>query len=273
MNKLSIEKRSKIIQLLVEGNSTRSCSRIMGVSKCTVTRLLVSVGKACIKFHDETVKNVPSKNIEADELWSYVHTKEKNIKEAEENKSKGDAWVWIGMDADTKLIVSWFVGHRDAETAKFFMQDLSARLKDRVQLTTDGFVAYPEAVRVNFDEVDYCQQDKQYGIGKNKEGKMDRRKRYLGSEKVVVSGNPNPKNITTNHIERQNLTIRMNNKRFARRTNAFSKKIDNHCCSLGLTFTYYNFVRIHQTLKITPAMASGLTKRFMTFEDMVRLTD
>lgn len=245
----------------------------MNVSKCTVIKLMVSVGKACINFHDETVVRVQAKHVQADETWSFVHTKEKNIKRAEKQKDKGDSWIWIGMDADTKLIISWYVGHRNTPSARLFMQDLANRVRGRIQLTTDGFLSYPEAVKANFNEIDYCRQDKQYGIGKNKEGKLDRRKRYLGSEIVVVSGHPDLRKTTTNHVERQNLTLRMSNKRLARETNAFSKKIENHCCSLALTFTYYNFVRIHQTLRVTPAMAAGLTKRFMSFQELVSLAD
>lgn len=273
MNKLTIEKRVQIINLLVEGNSLRSCSRIADVSITTVSKLFVAVGKACAEFHNSTVIGVSSKHVQCDEIWSFVHKKEKRVPKIERGNGVGDVWTWVAIDADSKLVISWFVGGRNLESAKEFMYDLSGRLKSKVQLTTDGFTAYPEAVRINFDEVDYCRQDKIYGKGINKEGKVDNRVRYLKSERKVVFGNPDIKYITTNHIERQNLTMRMNMRRFTRDTNAFSKKIENHCYAIALHFVYYNFVRIHKSLRVTPAMEAGLTKRFMSIKEIVNLAD
>lgn len=272
MNKLPLQTRAQIVRLLVEGNSLRATSRITGTSINTVTKLLVDVGKACMKFHDEKVRNVTSKKIQCDEIWSFCYAKERNLPEG---KQGGSVWTWTALDADTKLIVSWFAGSRDEESASIFMQDVASRLKNRVQLTTDGLKAYLSAVEDAFgNDIDFAQLVKVYG---SPESKTDER-RYSpaecnGTKKNHVNGNPDPKDISTSYVERQNLTMRMHMRRFTRLTNAFSKKIENHCCAIGLHFVYYNFCRIHKTLRVTPAMEAGLTKDIMEIEDIVKLAD
>lgn len=274
MNKLPIEKRVQIIKLLTEGNSMRSTSRIADVSINTVTKLLVDVGTACWKFHDEKVVGLNCKRIQCDEIWSFVYSKEKNKPQDVENA--GDVWTWTAIDADTKLIVGWMVGNRDADSAVTFMTDIENRLTRKVQLTTDGLHSYLEAVGESFgDNIDFAMLVKLYG----KEGSAtSTEKKYspaecIGCKKTVISGNPDPKHISTSFVERQNLTMRMHMRRFTRLTNAFSKKIENHCYAIALHFVYYNFVKIHKTLRVPPAMEAGLIKRLMTIEDIVRLAD
>ena len=274
MNKLPIEKRTQIINLLVEGTSLRATSRIADVSINTVTKLLVDVGRACQTFHNENVANVNSKRIQCDEIWSFVYAKAKNVT-PEMDESAGDVWTFVGIDPDSKLVLSWLVGSRDLDTATTFMEDLRIRLKNKVQLTTDGLKAYLEAVETPFaGNIDYSQLIKIYGQG---EGKGNE-KRYspaecLGTKETRISGTPNPKFVTTSHIERQNLTMRMHMRRFTRLTNAFSKKIENHCYAIALHFVYYNFVKIHKTIRVTPAMEAGLTKKLWEVSDIVKLTD
>lgn len=274
MNKLPIEKRAQIINLLVEGSSCRAASRIADVSFNTVLKLLVDVGKACWKFHDEKVVGLNCRRIQCDEIWSFVYAKEKNKPQDLENA--GDVWTWTAIDADTKLIVGWQVGNRDADSANTFMHDVESRLNKRVQLTTDGLHSYLEAVTDSFgSQIDFAQLIKLYG---GSEGSQQTEKKYspaecIGCRKTVVSGNPDPRHISTSFVERQNLTMRMHMRRFTRLTNAFSKKIENHCYAIALHFVYYNFVKIHKTLRVPPAMEAGLIKRLMTIEDIVRLAD
>lgn len=274
MNNLPLEKKVQIINLLVEGNSLRSTSRITGCSINTVTKLLVDVGKACQDFHNEKVVNVTSKRVQCDEIWSFVYAKSRNLPEEMEGNG-GDVWTWVGIDADTKLVVSWYVGKRDAQTGYDFMQDVASRLKNRVQLTTDGFKSYLDAVEDAFQgQVDYAVLKKIYG---NSNIERDFEKRYspadcTGITKKIINGNPDEEHISTSYIERQNLTMRMGMRRFTRLTNAFSKKIENHCYAIALHFVYYNFCRIHKTLRVTPAYEAGLTKDIMEIEDIVRLS-
>ena len=275
MNKLPLEKRTQIINLLVEGNSLRSTSRIADVSINTVTKLLVDVGRACEKFHNETVKNVESKRVQCDEIWSFVYSKEKNTPD-EMKEVAGDVWTWTAIDADSKLIIGWNVSDRSPEAAKEFMLEIAGRLKNRVQLTTDGYKPYLEAVYNAFDlDIDYAMLVKLYG-GTDGTGQSEKKyspAKFSGSKKTWISGEPEQKHISTSYVERQNLTMRMSMRRFTRLTNAFSKKIENHCHAIALHFVHYNFVRMHKTLRITPAMAAGLTKRFMSIEDIVKLAD
>lgn len=273
MNKLSIEKRTQIIQLLVEGNSMRSTSRISDCSINTVTKLLVEVGKACAKFHNEKVQGLTCKRVQADEIWSFVYSKQKNVPEGMEDYA-GDVWTWTAIDADTKLIVSYAIGGRDLETATEFMHDVASRIKTRMQLTTDGLHAYMEAVTDAFgSQIDFAQLVKIYGgsDGGNKTEKKYSPAKFVSAEKHVRAGNPDEKHISTSYVERQNLTMRMHMRRFTRLTNAFSKKIENHYHAIALHFMYYNFVKIHKTLRVPPAMEAGLIKRLMTIEDIVRL--
>ncbi|HVT84081.1 MAG TPA: IS1 family transposase [Chitinophagaceae bacterium] len=272
MNTLSTEKRAQIIRLLVEGNSIRSISRITDVSKDTVISLLVKVGKACWEFHDSTVTALKCNRIQCDEVWSFVYSKEKNKPQDLENA--GDIWTWTAIDADTKLIISWNIGNRDAECANTFMCDVADRVSNYVQLTTDGYHAYLNAVGEAFgDNIDFAQLIKLYGSEKEATGteKKYSPSKFRGSKKTIISGNPDEEHISTSYVERQNLTMRMHMRRFTRLTNAFSKKIENHCYAIALHFVYYNFVRIHKTLRVTPAMEAKLAKKPMTIDDIVSL--
>ena len=271
MNTLPTEKKVQIVNLMVEGMSLRAISRIADVSINTVIKLLVEVGKACEKFHNDTVHNVNSQRIQCDEIWSFCFAKQKNVSQ-EMPDGAGDVWTWTAIDADSKLIVSWLAADRTPELANHFMHDVASRLKNRVQLTTDGYKPYLNAVYGAFDlDIDYATLVKLYG----KEGGMADNKyspaECTGCKKNWVSGEPDEKHISTSFVERQNLTMRMHMRRFTRLTNAFSKKIENHCHAIALHFVYYNFVKQHKTLRVTPAMAAGLTKRFMSIEDIVNL--
>ena len=275
MNKLPLTTRTQIVKMLVEGNSLRSITRMTGCSINTVTKLLVEVGRACHIFHYETVKGLNTKRAELDECWSYTGKKEKNVLNPEKNDGQGDAWTWIGMDSDSKLVISWLVGERDADTAAHFVEDIALRLNNKIQLTTDGLRAYVEAVEGAFgNNIDYAQLVKMYssGVEKNNERKYSPSP-FTGTKKTTIAGNPDPKKISTSYIERQNLTLRMGNRRFTRLTNAFSKKLENHCYSIALHFVYYNFCRIHQTLRVTPAMEAGLTQEIMSVEQLVQIVD
>ena len=275
MNKLDNAKRAQVVAALVEGNSIRSTVRMTSVAKNTVAKLLVELGAACSEYLDNALVNLPCKRVQCDEIWSYVAAKEKNVTPAMAEKKRfcGDAWTWIALDADSKLICSWLVGKRDPGCATQFIQDLAGRLANRVQLTTDGLRLYLTAVEDGFgSEIDYAMLVKVYGNDPEPE------KRYspavcTGCKKQAVSGDPDPKHISTSYVERQNLTMRMHMRRFTRLTNAFSKKIENHVASVALHCMFYNFVRIHQTLRVTPAMAAGLTSRLWSVYDIVALLD
>lgn len=277
MRKLDTKTRALIIRLLVEGNSIRATSRIADVSKNTVNKLLIDAGKACTKFHDEHVRNVNASVIQCDEIWSFTYAKQKNVKTAiAAPEGAGDTWTWTAIDSDSKLIVSYMVGGRDSEYAIEFMDDLRARLANRVQLTTDGHKAYLEAVEGAFGgDVDYAQLIKMYG---NAPGGKTHEKKYspaecTGIKKRTVEGNPDKKLVSTAYVERQNLTMRMHMRRSTRLTNGFSKKVENHAYAVALHFMYYNFVRVHQTLKVTPAMEASLTDRLWDIKDLVALVD
>lgn len=274
-NILPIEKRTQIVSLLVEGNSLRATSRIADVSINTVTKLLVDVGRACQKFHDETVVDVNSKIVQADEIWSFVYAKQGNVPEEKQGQA-GDVWTWTAIDAESKLVVSWYVGNRDADSANEFMLDVAARLKNRVQLTVDGLRAYLKAVDRAFgNDIDFAQLVKIYGKDKTL---PYQERRYsppqcLACEKTAITGEPQAEHISTSYVERQNLTMRMHMRRFTRLTNAFSKKIENHCYAIALHFVYYNFAKVHKTLRVTPAIEAGLTKDIMKIEEIVKLTE
>lgn len=274
MNRLPLEKRVQIINQLTEGTSLRATSRLADVSINTVTKLLIEVGTACQKYHDENVKNVTAKRVQCDEVWSFVYAKDKNVPEEKQGlHGIGSVWTWVALDSESKLAISWLVGNRDAEFANMFMQDVKARLANRVQLTTDGLKAYLEAVEDNFGaDIDYAQLIKLYGASSDTERTYSPVK-CTGTEKKVVTGNPQAKHVSTSHIERQNLTMRMNMRRFTRLTNAFSKKVENHAHAVALHFMFYNFVRIHKTLRVTPAMQAGLTTKLWEVEDLVKLAE
>ncbi len=277
MRKLDTKTRALIIRLLVEGNSIRATARIADVSKNTVTKLLIDAGKACEKYHDEHVRNVNASVIQCDEIWSFTYAKQKNVKTAKSApEGAGDTWTWTAIDSDSKLIVSYMVGGRDSEYAIEFMDDLRSRLSNRVQLTTDGHKAYLEAVEGAFGgDVDYAMLIKIYGGATGTKG---HEKKYspaecTGIKKRRIEGNPDKKLVSTSYVERQNLTMRMHMRRFTRLTNAFSKKVENHSYAVALHFMYYNFVRVHQTLKVTPAMEAGLSDRLWDIKDLVEIID
>lgn len=276
MNKLPLHKRVQILSMLVEGSSMRSISRVVGCSINTVTKLLVEAGEACSAYHDEHVRNVASSKVQCDEIWSFCYAKAKNVKNAKAAPDgAGDVWTWTALDSDNKLILSWLVGGRDAGYANEFMGDVKARLANRVQLTTDGHKSYLEAVEgaVGAD-VDFAQLVKLYGEAPDKGPERKYSPSVCkGAKKKVIEGNPDKASISTSHVERHNLTMRMSMRRFTRLTNAFSKKVDNHCHALALYFVWYNFCRIHKTLRISPAMAAGITDTLHDMEWIVSLID
>lgn len=274
MNKLSVAKRAQILGLLVEGTSLRATSRLADVSINTVTKLLVDAGTACAEYQDKTLRNLPCKRIQCDEIWSFVYSKQKNVPEEKRGEfGVGDVWTWTAIDADTKLVPSFMVGTRDGGAAYDFMQDLAGRLASRVQLTTDGLKAYLEAVEGAFGaDIDFAQLVKIYGPASNQgpERKYSP-ENFCGTKVSVVTGDPDEMKISTSYVERQNLTMRMSIRRFTRLTNAFSKKVENHAHAVALHFMFYNFGRIHKTLRITPAMAAGVDTHIWTLEEIANL--
>ena len=271
---MSIEKRATILKLLVHGSSLRSTSEITDASINTVTKLLIAAGEACSAYHDEAVRNVRSKRVQVDEIWSFTYAKQKNVARAKAAPAgAGDTWTWTALDADSKLIVSWLVGGRDAGYATEFMQDLAGRLANRVQLTSDGLNVYLSAVEDAFGaDIDYAMLIKHYGDA------PEGQRRYspavcTGATKKRVTGNPDEDHISTSYVERHNLTMRMSMRRYTRLTNAFSKKIQNHAHSLALYYVWYNFCRVHQTLRTSPAMAAGITDTLHDMEWVVSLID
>lgn len=274
MNKLTTQKRVQILQMLCEGSSMRSISRIMDVSINTVTKLLVDAGTACLEYQDKAFKNLPCKRVQCDEIWSFCYSKQKNVPEDKQGEfGYGDVYTWTAICADSKLVPSWFVGRRDYESAKVFIEDLADRLSHKVQLTTDGHNAYLQAVEDAFGkDIDYAMLIKLYGSegGKNAEKKYSPAQ-CTGAVKERIQGNPDMKHVSTSYVERQNLTMRMSMRRFTRLTNAFSKKVQNHIHALSLYFMYYNFCRVHKTLRVTPAMEAGITDHVWSFEDILGL--
>ena len=277
MNKLSTADRARILHLLCEGMSIRAITRTTGASKNTVAKLLVDAGRACMAYHDQYVRTVKASRIQCDEIWTFTYAKHKNVATAKAAPDHaGDTWTWTALDADSKLIVSWLVGGRDAEYAMWFMDDLRSRLRNRVQLTTDGHSAYLQAVEGAFGaDVDFAQLVKIYG---EPAGRTTQERRYspgecCGTRKRAVEGSPDLAHVSTSYVERQNLTMRMHMRRFTRLTNAFSKKVENHAYAVALHMMYYNFVRIHKTLRVTPAMAAGVSDRLWEIGDIVALIE
>jgi IS1 family transposase len=275
MNKLSTEDRVRVIAALVEGNSIRATVRMTGVSKNTIVKLLAEVGTACDRYQDEHLRNLKCKRIQCDEIWSFCYAKQKNVPlEKQGLFGYGDVWTWVAMDAETKLVPTWLVGKRDANDALGFMRDVASRLANKVQLTTDGHRPYLEAVEEAFGgDIDYAMLIKVYGAAP--EGAQVRYSpaQVVGCETRVISGDPDPKHISTSFTERQNLTMRMHMRRFTRLTNGFSKKVENLEHNIALHYMHYNFCRIHQTLRVTPAMAAGVAKEVWEIEDIVALID
>lgn len=275
MNKLDIATRTQILSMLVEGSSMRAVSRVAGVSINTVTKLLVDAGNACAAYHDQTVRNVKAKRVQCDEIWSFTAAKQKNVAAMKNQlEGAGDTWTWTALDADSKMIISYLVGGRDGEYAMAFMDDVASRLANRVQMTTDGHKAYLEAVEGAFGaDVDYAQLVKIYGAapdgGKGRYSPAE----CTGIKKTRIEGEPDIEHVSTSYVERMNLNIRMGNRRFTRLTNAFSKKVENHLHMLSLYFVHYNFCRMHKTLRMSPAMAAGVSSTLRDVEWIVSLID
>lgn len=278
MNRLSTEKRAAILGMMVEGNSLRATTRMAGCSINTASKLLLDIGEACATYQDEHLRELTCKTIEADEIWSFVYSKQRNVPDELKGVfGVGDVWTWTALDADSKLIVCWYVGGRQIEDAEAFMVDLSDRLLDRIQLTTDGHSAYPNAVGLAFrHNIDFAQLIKQYASPREREA------RYspaicTGARVRVDRGKPDPAKISTSFVERQNLTMRMGMRRFTRLTNAFSKKLDNHMAAIALHFMHYNFARPHTSLANpyprTPAMAAGKDDHVWTLREIAALLD
>ena len=271
MNYLTKDERIRVVAALVEGNSIRSTSRMTGIARNTITKLLVDLGSACMKFHDEHIRNVRVRRLQCDEIWAYVGAKARNVSDKKKEIGWGDIWTWVGLDADTKLCVSYLVGGRGAEWAMDFMQDCASRIQGRVQITTDGHKAYLEAVESAFGaDIDYAMLIKIYGSDKGNDTKYSPPE-CIDCKPIAISGNPDPKHISTSHVERQNLTMRMSMRRFTRLTNAFSKKVENHAYAVALHFMYCNFVRIHSTLRVSPAVEAGLADHVWTMDELVAL--
>jgi IS1 family transposase len=275
MYKISVDKRVAVISALVEGCSIRSTVRLTGVAKGTILRLLTEIGTACTEYQDKAIRNVPAKRVQVDEIWSFVGAKQKNVKphHFDDGGFAGDVWTFTAIEAQSKLVIGWMAGARDAGCATAFLQDVESRLANRVQLTTDGHKMYLTAVADAFGSgVDFAQLVKVYG--NNPEGQT----RYspalcLGTKRMAIVGDPDQDHVSTSYVERQNLNMRMGMRRFTRLTNAFSKSIENHIHMLSIFHMYHNFCRVHQTLRVTPAMEAGLSSHVWSIREMVRLAD
>lgn len=274
MNRLSEAQRVQVIAALVEGNSIRATVRMTGVSKDTVTKLLVEVGQACAEYQDKAFRNLACKRIQCDEIWNFVYAKDKNLPADKLGQfGYGSVWTWIAICADTKLIPSWLVAGRDASAAYAFMHDLASRLSNRVQLTTDGHRVYLNAVESAFgSEIDYAMLVKMYGSDSEADTRYSPAE-CTGTEIIDIAGRPNPKFISTSFVERQNLTMRMGMRRFTRLTNGFSKKVENLRHAVALHFMHYNFCPVHQTLRVTPAMEAGIADHVWTIGEIVQILD
>jgi IS1 family transposase len=274
MNQLTNERRAQVIRQICEGSSIRATVRITGVAKNTIVKLLIELGEGCNRFQNKALRNLPCKRVQCDEIWSFCYAKDKNVPEDKRGQfGYGDVWTWTAICSETKLIASWMVGDRSAGVADEFMQDLAARLANRVQLTTDGHRVYADAVEGAFgSNVDYAMLIKLYGADRATEAQYSPAK-CIGTRTIPLSGKPKSEHISTSHVERHNLTMRMSMRRFARLTNAFSKKIENHIAGLSLYFMYYNFCRVHQTLRVTPAMEAGNSDHIWSVEEVVALLE
>ena len=272
MNRLPLSKRTQILGLLVEGNSLRAASRLADVSFNTVLKFVGDIGRACAVHQNRALRNLPSKRVQVDEIWSFCVCKQKNVPEERRGEfGIGDVWTWVAIDADNKLAISWLVGNRDGSSAIAFAKDIAARVANRVQLTSDGHSPYLRAIEEAFGaDIDFAMLVKVYGESPESE------KRYspavcLAAKPTPITGNPDPRHISTSFVERQNLTMRMSMRRFTRLTNAFSRKVENHAYAVAIHFMWYNFGRIHKTLRVTPAMAAGVTDHVWSLEEIAEL--
>lgn len=276
MNRLSLQDRAQILGCLVEGNSMRATGRLCDVSLNTVTKLMIDVGTACDLYQNEHLRDLKCQRVQVDEIWSFVGMKEKNVPPMRKGEyGTGDVWVWVAIDADTKLVPTWLVGERSTAYAKVFIDDLAQRMANRIQLTSDGHRPYLRAVEDSFGrDIDYAVLHKIYG---HPEGQGQERRyspaQCLGCTKGTISGNPDKEHVSTSFVERQNLTMRMSMRRFTRLTNGFSKKVENHGCMIGLHYMYYNFGRIHKSLRVTPAMQAGISDHVWTLEEIAALAN
>lgn len=274
MNRLDKAKRTQIITALVEGNSLRAVSRMCDVAFNTVLKLVPEIGRVCAEYQDKTLRNLTSKRIQCDEIWSFCYAKDKNVPADKRGTfGYGDVWTWVAIDADTKLVPCFMVGTRGARTAKHFMDDLASRLANRVQLTTDGHRVYLQAVEDAFgSEIDYAMLVKIYGDDAANDTKYSPAE-CIGCQTVGITGRPDPKHVSTSFVERQNLTMRMMMRRFTRLTNGFSKKVENHAWAIALHYMHYNFCRIHKTLRVTPAMAAGVSDHVWDIAEIAELLE
>jgi len=273
MNRLNTAKRAQIIAVLIEGNSVRSTARLTGVAFNTVLKLLPEIGRACAAYQDRVFRNLPCKRIQCDEIWSFCYAKQANVPEQFQGTfGVGDVWTWVTMCADTKLVPAWQVGPRDVQTANKFMQDLASRLANRVQLTTDGHGVYLTAVERAFgSEIDYAMLVKIYSTHPENQEVRYSPAQCCGAKKEAIMGHPVRQHVSTSFVERQNLTMRMQIRRFTRLTNAFSKKLENHAAAVALHYMAYNFAKVHKTLRVTPAMEAGVADHVWTMEEIASL--
>jgi IS1 family transposase len=274
MNRLATDKRTAVIAALVEGTSVNATCRMTGVAKHTVLKLLKDMGCACATYHDAHVRNVQVRRVQCDEIWQFVGAKAKNVTPEQKAAGWGDVWTWTAIDAETKLILSYTLGDRGADTAHAFMQDVASRTRNRIQLTTDGHRVYAEAVEDAFGaDIDYAMLVKIYGASNDSPESRYSPATCIGCRTGVLAGNPDPEHISTSFVERSNLSMRMGMRRFTRLTNGFSKKLENHGHMVALYFMHYNYCRVHKTLRVTPAMEAGLTDHVWTLEELLGLSE
>jgi len=275
MNRLSTKERAQIVAALVEGNSIRATCRLTGAAKGTVLKLLADLGAGCARYQDEKLMNLPCKRIQCDEIWSFCYAKQKNVPtQFKDRLGFGDIWTWTAICADTKLAVAWLVGERSIPYAMKFMNEIASRLSHRIQLTTDGHHPYIEAVDDAFaGAIDHAVLDKLYRNPPRDDATRYSPAKCCGTKTRIVTGNPDPEHISTSYVERQNLTMRMSMRRFTRLTNAFSKKLLNLRAAVNLHFMFYNFARIHQTIRVTPAMEAGVSDHVWSVEEIAGLLD
>jgi IS1 family transposase len=274
VNKLSNEERKSVVAALVEGNSLRAVTRMIGVHRTTVMKLLVSLGRECSNYQNRAFRNLGCKRIQCDEIWSFCYAKAKNVPKHLKGSGAGDVWTWVALDPDSKLVPCWFIGNRSAQAAYHFLSDLKMRLANRVQLTSDALTCYRDGIARSFgtDNLDYAMLTKIYRAG----GTGGPETRYspavcMGTKKAVLYGKPDARHISTSHVERQNLTMRMSMRRYTRLTNGFSKKLENLEHAVALHYMHYNFCRIHQTLRVTPAMEAGVSDHVWSLDEITAL--